>query len=186
MRILDHEEANIYLNAVGMKIGGWNEICDASDREYDHSQSTKYQAPKGSRELHNFAQHVASWLPNGTWKLFQIDNSTSPLEHETFLIRRLLFCSAEQAPLPFTLLFEIESGGLNEELLLSNLIFLFLLFELHGEIVSSNSRNGKYLSIQDGFVYFMSRDDRDIVEAKALLNRFDEQPLRMVGFSDES
>ena len=52
-----------------------------SGREYDRSHYVKYQAPKGAQELYNFAQHVASWLPNGNWKVFQIDNSTS-LRHE--------------------------------------------------------------------------------------------------------
>ncbi len=186
MRVLDADEANKYLDTVGMKIGGWNELCDTSGREYDRSHYVHYQAPKGARELHNFAQHVASWLPNSKWKIFQIDYSTAlAYEDEAFLIRRFLFCSNEEVSIHRTLLFEIESAGPSEELLLSNLIYLFLLFEESGDAVSSNSRNGKHLSIHDGFIYFVSRDDRDLAEARTLLKRFEEHPLRGVGYSDE-
>ncbi len=186
MRVLEANEANKYLNTVGMKIGGWNGLCDASGREYDRSHYVKYQAPKGAQELYNFAQHVASWLPNGNWKVFQIDNSTS-LRHEdeALLIRRFLFCSNEEVPIHGTLLFEIESGGQSEQLLFSNLIYLFLLFEEYGDAVSSSSRSGQYLSLHDGFVYFKSQDDRDLAEASALLQRFEKDPLRSVGFFDE-
>ena len=186
MRVLDADEANKYLNTVGFKIGGWNGLCDASGREYDRSHYVHYQAPKGAQELYNFAQHVASWLTNGRWKIFQIDNSTTLLhEDAALLIKRLLFCSNEEAPIYCTLLFEIEGGGPSEELLFSNLIYLFLLFEEYGEAVSSDSRNGKYLSVHDGFVYFLSRDDRDLAQASALLERFEKDPLRLVGSCDE-
>ena len=186
MRVLDADEANKYLSTVGMKVGSWNDLCDASGREYDREHQVKYQAPKGGWELHRFVHHVASWLANGEWKIFQIDYSTA-LAYETyaFLIRRLLFCSNDEVPIHCTLLFEIKSGGPSEELVFFNLIFLFLLFQEHGAAVSSNSRSGKYLWIEDGFVYFMSRDDRDLAEASALLKRFEEHPLRGVGYSDE-
>ena len=186
MRVLDADEANKYLSTVGMKVGSRNDLCDASGREYDREHQVRYQAPKSARELHNFAQHVASWLSNGKWKIFQIDYSTAlAYDDEAFLIRRFLFCSNEEMPVHRTLLFEIESGGPSEELFFSNLIFLFLLFQESGTAVSSNSRSGKYLWIVDGFVYFMSRDDDDLAQARTLLKRFEEHPLRGVGYSDE-
>jgi len=167
-----------------MQIDGWNRLCDDSGREYDRNHSVRCQAPKGAKELYNFAQHVSSWLPNGKWKIFQIDNSTWPSDDEEFLVRRLLFGSTERAPLPSTLLFEVESGGADEELLLSSQIYLFLLFEHYAYVVSSNSRNGKHVWICDGFVYFCSHDD-NLAEANALVRRFEKEPLGPVGFSDE-
>ena len=169
MRILDADEANKYLSAVGMKIGGWNEIIDASGREYDRSNHVKYQAPKGSRELHNFAQHVASWLPDGKWKIFQIDNSTFlPHEDEAFLIRRFLFCANETISLHGTFLFDIENSGPSEKLLFSNLIYLFLLFEELGEAVSSDCRNGKYLSDSRWLCVFYVTSMTAILRRRAL------------------
>ena len=179
MRVLNAQEAGSYLDTVGMKIDGWNRLCDASGREHSQKHRVRYQAPKGARELYNFAQDVASWLPNTGWKIFQIDNSTWTSDDEEFLVRRLLFTSTERASLPPTLLFEVESGGADEELLLSSVIYLFLLFEYYGDVVSSGSRNGKHIWICDGFVYFCSFDDNDLAEAKALVTRFEKTALRV-------
>lgn len=183
MRCMGTDEVNIYLRKIGMKVGEWNQICDRSGRNYDKPHWVNFQAPRNSRELHNFAQHVAGWLPKGGWKIFQVDNSTSPSEDESFLINRLLFGSNDVASIVDrdSLLFEFDDEGCvasDEDLLLSNLIFLFLMFECHGQVASSNCNNGKHLSIQDGFVYFLSFDNKDIVDANDLLKRFEEQPLR--------
>lgn len=183
MRVVDANEARTHLHEVGMAVGEWSQLCDGSGRQYGKSNWIRYQAPRDSRELHNFAQHVAGWLPKGGWKLFQIDNSTSPSEDEAFLIQRLLFgpgnayTIAENRSLVFEFAGD-SKADLKEDLLLSNLVFLFLLFECHGQVVSSGCREGKHLSIQDGFVYFMSFDGNDIGIAQDLLNGFEEQPLR--------
>jgi hypothetical protein len=179
MRVLNAQEAGSYLNTVGMKIDDWNRLCEASGREFSQKHRVRYQAPKGARELYNFAQDVASWLPSASWKLLQIDNSTWTSDDEEFLVKRLLFPSTERTDLPPTILFEVASRGADEELLLANLIYLFLLFEYYADVVSSDSRNGKHIWICDGFVYFCSFDDNDLVEARALLTRFENTAMRV-------
>lgn len=80
-----------------------------------------------------------------------------------------------------TFLFEFNGDkeeNANKELLISNLIYVFLLFESHGYVVSSNSKEGQLLGIQDGFVYFSSLD-RNIFGAKALLANFEGNPLML-------
>lgn len=78
-----------------------------------------------------------------------------------------------------TWLFEFgDDAGANisTELQISNLIYVFLLFEAHGYVVSSNRSAGQYLAIQDGFVYFYSSEE-EIKKVKQLLENFERRPL---------
>lgn len=78
-----------------------------------------------------------------------------------------------------TFLFEFgndKTANNNTELLISNLIYVFLLFECHGYVVSAGSRSGQLLGIQDGFAYFHSKD-ADVSGAQALLKDFERNPL---------
>lgn len=80
-----------------------------------------------------------------------------------------------------TFLFEFgknKNSDSNDELLLSNLIYIFLLFESHGYIVSSGSSAGQKLGIQDGYVYFFSREQKDIAQAKTLIGSFENNPSK--------
>jgi hypothetical protein len=187
MRYLNTEEADNYLHEVGMKIGEWGQLCDESGRRDVHW--VNYRAPTTSRQQYNFARQVAEWLPKGNWKVFQIDYSTALRYNEDFFINRLLFGAGYTSALKTggTLLFEFVDAKDNsdlwidgeldeksdEELLLTDLMFLFLMFECHGQIVSSSCRNGMRLSIQDGFVYFISFDSDDITKANVLLREYE-------------
>ena len=74
MKLLTCHEANARLNSIGMEIGGWNQITTI-DSAYGGSDNwINYQAPENARELFNFSEHVAGWLPDGGWIIFQIDN----------------------------------------------------------------------------------------------------------------
>jgi len=181
MKCLTVVEANEILRSIGMEIGNWNQITDIANCEHRKSIWKNYQAPKNSHELFYFAEHVAGWLPRGSWKIFQLDNSTSLDAVQAYLFNKLLSGSTYDSDLEKnkTFLFEFGPDGKSNteaELLIFNLIYLMLLFEGHVQVVSSNSSAGQRLSIQDGFVYFSSRES-DISGAETLLRNFECNPL---------
>lgn len=163
-----------------MGIDDWNRIIYIPLRGTKELEWINYQAPKQALDLIRFSQYVAGWLPKGKWKILQIDNSTgrmSPAAESLF--GGLLFgCSKGWPSLVEnrTFFFELGKGKEKDnetELLIANLIFVFLLFEYHGYVVSSNCPNKQYLGIQDGFVYFHSTHNEDIRSAQAALKKFE-------------
>lgn len=179
MKNLNSDEANEYLKGIGMRIGDWNEITYPKNDSYK-IETINYQAPRSAAELLCFSQHVAGWLPRGDWKIFQIDNSTGwmdPVELSLFgglLVGGENFIDFNRA-LNNTLLFEFGKSVTddeNTELLIVNLIFVFLLFELHGYVVSSNSPDGQLLGVQDGFIYFMS-GEKSLFEAENIIKNYE-------------
>ena len=115
--------------------------------------------------------------------MFQIDNSSYLNAPQAYTFSRLLFGTDE--PINFvkngTFLFEFNKG-LNldryTEVLISNLIHLFLLYECHGQIVSSDPQSRRILAINDGFIYFISEAD-GLLKAETLMNRFASNPLKL-------
>ena len=181
MKCLTTANANEYLNCIGMQLGHWNQLTATAGSRNGGSSWVNYKAPCNSCELLTFSEHVAGWLPKGEWKIFQIDNSGSLDAIQVALFGRLLFGSEEIPSLieNRTFLFEFgkdENANQKTELLMANLIYLFLLFESHGYVVSSGGDTGQYLAIQDGFVYFYS-NEKAIPSAKLLLENFERQPL---------
>jgi RHS repeat-associated protein len=51
-----------------------------------------------------------------------------------------------------------ESADTFAELMICNVIFAMLMFEAHGQVIASTGNAGHYLSIQDGFAYFLAKD----------------------------
>lgn len=181
IRSISHEKANEYLASIGMQIGNWNEIVDLKKNSNVNVGWKNYPAPRNSRELFNFSYHVAGWLPTGSWKIVQIDNSNYLDAVQAQFVERLLFGPNNTTTLSNcgTLLFEFENcanDNNNTELLISNLIYLFLLFECHAYFVSSNCLFGEYLAIQDGYAYFIA-NEKGICGAEILLNAFSQNPL---------
>lgn len=184
MKCLTIQEANTYLNSIGMEIGDWYRITDIPGRQFGKPKWINYQAPKEG--LLNFSHHVAGWLPKGDWKIFQIDHSTGWMDPvQASLFGGLLFGADDIPDLNqienSTFLFEFgknKTADENTELLISNLIYVFLLFESHGYVVSSNSSAGQRLGIQDGFVYFSSRE-KNISGAEGLIKNFERDSLEL-------
>lgn len=183
MKCLTKYEANIILRSVGMQIGDWNEVMEIPNRSHKKPTWLNYRAPKA--ELLNFSHHIARWLPDGKWKIFQIDNSTGWMDPiQASLFGGLLFGANNHETLDAnvrlnrTFLFEFD-GTVHAkeyaELLIANLIYLFLLFESHGYVVSSGSSSGEILGIQDGFAYFSSHDAK-VSGADKLLESFERNP----------
>lgn len=179
IQCLSIQEANQYLFSIGMGIGEWNQIVTTNDGK--KSNWINYHAPENSHELENFAFHVAGWLPEGKWKMLQIDNSSYFDVAQLCMLNRVFFGSEEPKNYIENRSFLIEFGknndsNCNAELLLANLIYLFLQYECHGQIVSSSCNSEQILSIQDGFVYFIG-DESGLSSAKSLLKVFENSPL---------
>lgn len=183
MSTISKNEANRHLSELGMEIGEWNRITYMSkEREPFWINAA---APKNARELFNYSQHVASWLPQGKWKILQVDDSTWPDAVQSSIFKAFLGSekieSVDIAGKSF--LFELSETPQRDkaELLISHLIFFFLLFEQHGYLVSSGSVNGELLSLQDGFVYFYSKN-QDVSGARSLLSDFKNNPRSYAGW----
>lgn len=180
MKCITTQEANVFLRNIGMEIGNWNQVTDIATHKHGKPNWINYRAPRN--ELLNFSHHVAGWLPKGEWKIFQIDNATGWIDPVQWsLFGGLLFGAGDIPDVAEnrTFLFEFgksKSADEKTELLISNLIYVFLLFESHGYVVSSGSSAGQLLGIQDGFVYLSSRE-HDISGAESLLKNFESKPL---------
>jgi hypothetical protein len=135
-------------------------------------------------KLYIFAQHVAGWIPSGDWKIVQVDDSTSLSFDETLSITTVLgenYVSPKLTSIRrTTFLAKFDLGvekKLVTELRLFNLIHLLLLFKCHAEFVSSGCNAGQFLSIQDGFVYFMGGEEKSMVN-DCDINEFENEPTR--------
>ena len=108
----------------------------------------------------------------------QLDNSNAFDAVQSCLFERYL-CGT-QHKIDFadqrSFLFDSKADKESSDLLISQLIFLLLLFEGHGYVVSSASQNGECLAIQDGFVYFSSNKLK-VSDAKDLIKCFERDPL---------
>ncbi|MBI5041167.1 MAG: hypothetical protein HZB57_08215 [Gammaproteobacteria bacterium] len=158
-----------------MEIGEWNQIQETGQK----GSWINYKAPRDANSLRRFSEHVASWLPSGSWKIFQIDNSTSLDAVEEFLLGRFLFSSDRILDLTQSRTFLFEFGddteeNENSEMVIAHLIYFFLLFECHGYVVSSGG-DGQILGVQDGYAIFISKDE-DSFSAKRLLQKFEDRP----------
>jgi hypothetical protein len=182
MRSLTVNEANEYLRQVGVEIGDWNQLCYIPKHEGSGDYWINFRAPRDAGQLYCFSRHVAGWLPRGSWKIFQVDNS-SHFDRNMNSLYCLLLAGEGRAIEPEkdrTLLFEFDSESNSDkdvELLIANLIFVYLMHENHAYLVSSGSSGGQLLGIQDGFVIFQSRDP-GVSGAHSLLAMFESDPLR--------
>lgn len=184
VKLLSIEQADTLLSNLGLKVGAWNAITSATQAsETSGGQYKMFRAPSTAHSLHAFAEHVAGWLSEGEWKIIQVDNSTSLSVVTAAPIASLLFTDSQlhspndinQACIKFSFGADRKENAATE-LLISNLIFFFLLFQCHVEIVSSTCLEGQFLSIQDGYVYFTyghAKLERRTVE---LLRKFEAAP----------
>jgi hypothetical protein len=79
-----------------------------------------------------------------------------------------------------TFLFEFgdqRSANDDLELLIANLIYVFLLFGSHGYVVSSNTVTQRLLGVQDGTIYFCSRHEDDLLAGEAVVKAYAQNPL---------
>jgi hypothetical protein len=181
MRCLNAEEANLFLARLDLKIGAWSQVCDIAERPFDPSEWINYPAPEGALALYCFAHEVLNWLTPGSRRLLQIDGSTCLNEDEDFLISRLMLGPQGQELLNDSRSFLFETGGVDakqEQWLLGDVIHLLLLFGHHCQIVSEGGRGGQHLSLQDGYVYFLSKAPVDLARARKMMEELKAAPLQ--------
>lgn len=182
MKNLSTEDANQILAAVGMAIGNWNEIVD-SKIPTSEMKWINHQAPSASRELFCFSRHVAGWLPNGEWKLLQLDNSNCFDANKESLLTQLLFGANSLQSRTQSRSFLIDRSSRDapdvNDLVVANLIHALLLIEGFGYFVSSGGDQGQRLGVQDGVIYFVARNQKCIEDAKALLKEFENDPTSL-------
>ncbi|HEY9198440.1 MAG TPA: hypothetical protein VIR60_03665 [Gammaproteobacteria bacterium] len=175
MRCLTTEAANAYLASLGMKVGEWNEISQL----YKKYEWISYKPPRDASRLWRFAQHAAGWLPSGKWKILQIDNSNYLDAVDGLFLSKLLGTpKAVDFAAEHSIMFEFgdhRKENENAEFVLTCVIYLFLLFEGNGYVVSSGSSDGEVLGVQDGLAMFIS-GGHGLANARDTLQAFENDP----------
>lgn len=180
MRRLTTEETNRFLDPCHLKIGVWNQLSDTSGRPFLASEWINYPAPEGALALYSLSHQVLRWLAHGGWAIVQVDNSTCFNEDEEFLISRLLFGPPADGLLVASRSFLFgfdDSSTKRDQWLLGDLLYMVLLFRGHCQVASAGSRQGQHLSIQDGYIYFLSKNPEDLVNARELMRQIQITPL---------
>lgn len=156
MKAIDTHEVKERLAALGMGLSEWGSVVSISGSE----QSTWRCMSAPLDHLFRFSHHVASWLPRGTWKLVQLDNSSGWIDPaQESLLNAVFHRVGGSSDLSFnthsSFLCDCSiDGDIPSELTIGNVIFVLLLFRLHAYVLSSGSIRGELLGIQDGSVCF--------------------------------
>ena len=174
---ITQKEAENFLKQLDMQIGKWKEIKNNYKDEYIH-----YHVPRDADKMYTFATYVASYLPSGKWKLFQMDCSSSLSKDEAIFLSMLINGKPgdiidfnEQR----SFLFKFNDNrkeNILKEIIISQIIYLCLLFECHSYIVSEGSRDGEIVGVQDGFVYFIFKNKKVKKSIKDMLAQFERTP----------
>ncbi len=159
-RIIDRSEATTLLKSVTFEIGSWNEVRSIGGQG-SKENTVSLQSPRDAAQMFCLAQHATGWIPPGTWKLLQFDNSNSFTRVESVFFSQLLFGSQRMVDFNAiensTVVFEFSGEQTeNIDLQISNMVFALLLFESHAYLVSSGSSAHERVGIQDGVVHFSS------------------------------
>ena len=167
-----------YLGRIGMTLDDWNRIepLESATGAKGQRHWINHPAPNAARDLLILSYLLATWLPQSSWVLFQLDHSGGLDVAQASVCTRVLTLpiGADYS----TVLFEFgdsENDNAETMLAIANLIFFLLLFQSHGAFVSSSSSNFECLSLQDGFVYF-SAYEPTISGAHALVSKFAKGP----------
>lgn len=184
MKTLSTEKANEILASVGMEVGSGNVLknIESAGTGFAGPHWISFACPANASELFCFSFLIASWLPPGVWKLLQLGNGSSLLPQESIFCSRLagLDFGTTDFSKAGSYLFEFGNGSrqdLEEELLIANLLFSFLLVGANAFLVSAASNDRQCLVIFDDFIYFRSDDDQ-ISGARELLEKFRDHPRR--------
>ena len=189
VKCLTDDEANLPLRAAGFEIGAWGQIKGIVRQDGAKEQWIKYRAPSDASNLFCFSQHALGWIDVGKWKLFQMDNSTNLSYELKIIFENILVRNSESINFLTTRSFMFENiGEMREEFALNIrmalCIHLIMLFKHHAEVVSESNystHSGKILSIQDGYVYFISTDTSDLEQAKNMLSEVEKHPTTPPG-----
>lgn len=175
MRFLTSEEADRYLNTVGMKVGEWHRIEPIDARAKSKQGWFNYRAPRDALALYAFSALMIDWFSRGDWKILQLDNSNHfPRVAELLLSRTL----GMKRPIDFaevrTFIFEDTNDDerIQNQVVIAGVIYSLLMFEGHAYIVSS-ADGGYRLGVQDGFIYFQGTEEA-IARGRTVVKRFED------------
>lgn len=171
MRAISVKRAKEMLGPLGLSIGAWNELTDIQHA----SENFMYQPPRLANELYVFCHDLAQWLSSEDWTLIQIDNSTSPLEDEIKIMESIFAMSISEKT-DANISFIVDGNDIHSKLTM--LVFLIIIFEWHVYLVSSSSKNGKRLGLQDGVAYFFG-SSRQLKDARSITEKFKSNPLAL-------
>lgn len=180
-KILTSELAEPYFQRRGVKLGVWNGL-EVLNSEIEWVRSFCCTG-KSVYELIDLSQHVAAWLAKGSWKILQIDNSSSFFADQSLLLSSLLLGPSQSVNFTEhrTFLFEFgesQNEDSQTEVVLAHLINLMLVYEAHCYLLSSEGSAGEMVAIQDGFVYFYGGRSR-LAQAEKMLSEFELAPNKV-------
>ncbi|MCG8668734.1 MAG: hypothetical protein MI867_04920 [Pseudomonadales bacterium] len=184
--VLKVQEVVQLLEDMSLCIDQWGRVKDKTKGKQLCSQ---YNPSREALELYCFAFHVAGWIRNDEWKLMLFDNSSLLSLDEKVVFSQFsskefenIFCVENPA-----LLVDLNVGSRSRsEIKVAYLIYFTLLFEAHCWIVSSACRHGQHLGIQDGFVYFISKDNEHIDSAQDLISNYETNKRKMPDWTIKS
>lgn len=183
MMTLSIIEANALLAQVGFMIGSWNRVVRVDSKV--HQYQVSFRPPRDALSLYCFSLHVAGWMPQGKWRLFQIDDATVFDIDEIIFTSRLIGANSLQLLERRALLFSQNQDQVSSSISIAHLIYAFLLFEGHGYMVSSQSSNGEVICVQDGEITFCS-NKADVAGAQLLVETFEASPSKSPNWLAES
>ncbi|NLR74284.1 hypothetical protein [Leeia aquatica] len=173
MKPVSPPQAQALLDTVHMKIGSWGQLCDATDRPFSPDGVEVRQAPRDALALYQCMDQALQWLDVQGWALLQIDYSSHfANSEEAWSVFPLSPAKVDAGMLDHyrTFLFEAcDSQATRSWYALLDLAHKLLLFGYHFQIVAANSTHGQHLSVQDGFIYFMSRNPASLAKVDTLL-----------------
>lgn len=181
MKIIETGQLAAILNPLGFEIGAWGQIAPILNGEQvAEYKYICYQSPLDAKEMLSFAQHVVAWVFGGDWMIFKSDYSTVFDMSDRCLIGQFLGIRSTEEPIKEDIALLLSSTLQNSaitsiELECSFLIYLFLLVSGHAQIVSSKNIDGRYISIQDGFIYLFTKGKLE--DGNNLLRKFEENKL---------
>jgi hypothetical protein len=186
-------ETNALLYSIGLHVGIWNQITAKNfQNEKKEERYICIKSPRDAWDLYVFSQHISEWLPKGNWNILRFDNSTSLDAMQKVILSKYIkdfdFVKDNYKNYSFKLEFEETSNHIMWEVEMSCIIFYILLFQAHAQIVSSSCERGQYLSIQDGFIYFMYENKKVKILTNNIVKRMEKNtsPSWVINLIDKS
>jgi hypothetical protein len=173
MQPIDSQHAEKLLEALGLRIGGWNELCALYPDSISHKA---YSPPAEALELYVVAHRLALYVTSDAWILLQIDNSTCPSADEVTIFEKLAFGGHQPWDIARQHTFLLEGRERSSTLVL--LIYFALLFGWHIHLTSASLSAGQWLGLQDGTAYFFG-DATALRAAEDLIAQLLVEPRRI-------
>lgn len=171
-RALNESERNTLLDSLKMSVGEWGQITDCLSNAGNNAW-VSYKRPVESFELLVFSSYVYGWIPEGDWKILQIDNSNYMDISQWHIISCLLGLPIDEVSRSKTFVITTECAPSElGKLSAFYIVYWFLLFGGHCYLTSSRSDKGQILGVQDGYAYLYERG-KSRMEADMLMSGFE-------------